>query len=67
MLPDLSEAEAIQLATDFDFSGGQIENVARKKEIKAIIGLEEPGFSDIREFCTEEIIGNNSQRRRIGF
>ena len=67
MLPELSEAEAIQLATDFDFSGGQIENVARKKEIKAIIGLEEPGFSDIREFCTEEIIGNNSQRRRIGF
>ena len=67
MMPTLSEAEAIQLATDFDFSGGQIENIARKREVKAIIGLEEPGFADIREFCTEELIGNDSQRRRIGF
>lgn len=67
MMPSLSEAEAIQLAADFDFSGGQIENIARKREVKAIIGLEEPGFADIREFCTEEIIGNDSQHRRIGF
>ena len=67
MMPSLSEAEAIQLAADFDFSGGQIENIARKREVKAIIGLEEPGFADIREFCTEELIGNDSQRRRIGF
>ena len=67
MLPELSEAEAVQLATDFDFSGGQIENVARKREVKAIIGLDEPGFADIREFCSEEIIGGDTQRRRIGF
>ena len=67
MLPDLSESEAIQLATDFDCSGGQIENVARKREVKAIIGLEEPGFADIREFCREEGIGNETDRKKIGF
>ena len=67
MLPELSESEAIQLATDFDFSGGQIENVARKREVKAIIGLEEPGFADIREFCREEGIGNETDRKKIGF
>ena len=67
MMPTLSEAEATQLATDFDFSGGQIENVIRKREVKAIIGLEEPGFSDVRAFCQEEIIGGETNRRRIGF
>ena len=67
MMPSLSEAEATQLATDFDFSGGQIENVVRKREVKAIIGLEEPGFADVRAFCQEEVIGNRASRRRIGF
>ena len=67
MIPSLSEAEAVQLATDFDFSGGQIENIARKREVQSIIGLCEPGLAQVREFCTEEIIGNESTRRRIGF
>ena len=67
MIPSLSEAEAVQLATDFDFSGGQIENIARKREVQSIIGLCEPGFAQVREFCTEEIIGNEPSRRRIGF
>lgn len=67
MIPSLSEAEAVQLATDFDFSGGQIENIARKREVQSIIGLCEPGFAQVREFCTEETIGNESTRRRIGF
>ena len=67
MIPSLSETEAVHLATDFDFSGGQIENIARKREVQSIIGLCEPGFAQVREFCTEEIIGNESTRRRIGF
>ena len=67
MIPSLSEAEALRLASEFDFSGGQIENVSRKKEVKAIIGPAEPGFEDIRVFCTEEGIGNGSERRKIGF
>ena len=67
MIPSLSETEAVHLATDFDFSGGQIENIARKREVQSIIGLCEPGFAQVREFCTEETIGNESTRRRIGF
>ena len=59
--------ELRSFAKDFDFSGGQIENIARKREVKAIIGLKEPAFAQVREFCTEEIIGNQASRRRIGF
>ena len=33
MIKDLTEAEAGHLAKIFDFSGGQIENVARKYAI----------------------------------
>ena len=67
MLPELTEAEAEQLARDYDFSGGQIENIVRKKEVKAIIGLSEPGFAEIREFCDEEVIEDGALRRKIGF
>ena len=67
MMPSLSEEEAIQLALDFHFSGGQIENIVRKREIKAIIGSEDPDFNDVRAFCEEEILGNETNRKRIGF
>ena len=67
MLPELTEDEALQLATEFDFSGGQIENIARKREISDIIGIKKPEFADIREFCKEEGIDNSSAKRKIGF
>ena len=31
MMPDLNEEDALALASRFDFSDGQIENIARKK------------------------------------
>lgn len=67
MLPSLSEGEAKILANDFDFSGGQIENIVRKREIQSIIDSTEPGFNDVLAFCSEEIIGNSAGRRKIGF
>ena len=67
MLPSLSEGEARILANDFDFSGGQIENIVRKREIQSIIDSTEPGFNDVLAFCSEEIIGNSAGRRKIGF
>ena len=67
MMPSLSEEEAELLAIDFPFSGGQIENIVRKREIKAIIGPLEPDFNDVRTFCEEESLGNENGRRRIGF
>jgi hypothetical protein len=67
MMPSLSEEETVLLARDFQFSGGQIENIVRKREIKAIIGMEYPNFDDVRAFCEEEILGNETSRKRIGF
>ena len=67
MLPELTEPEALRLATEFNFSGGQIENVTRKREIQSIIGLEEPGFADILSYCREELLDPGAGHRRIGF
>ena len=67
MMPSLSEAEAGELAANFNFSGGQIENIVRKREIKALIGPEEPGFDEVRAYCEDETIDNTPERKKIGF
>ena len=67
MLPELTEGQATELATAFDFSGGQIENISRKKTVKALISGEDPSFGEIRAYCEEETIGNSREIRKIGF
>ena len=64
-IPELSEDEARKLATAYDFSGGQIENLVRKKDIEAILNNLEPDFATICRFCDEEKI--TDRRRSIGF
>ena len=67
IIPELSEGEALQLATGYDFSGGQIENIARKRNLDAILNGSEPDFATIRHYCDEETIANRPFRRVIGF
>lgn len=64
-LPNLSEAECQTLATQFDFSGGQIDNITRKAEIFEVIHAQSVSFNQIQDFCREEIFGTN--RVKIGF
>ncbi len=67
MMPELTMAQAEELAGQYSFSGGQIENVARKKTIKAILAETEPDYEQIKEFCSEETIDNAPARKKIGF
>ena len=68
MIPDLSEEEARELAEGYDFSGGQIENISRKKMIKSILDGVEPDFSEVKSYCGEELIeGKGGEGRKIGF
>jgi SpoVK/Ycf46/Vps4 family AAA+-type ATPase len=67
MIPQLTQSQAEELAGSYSFSGGQIENVARKNAINAILSEQEPDFGQIRSFCAEENIDNAPQRKRIGF
>ena len=55
------------MATDFDFSGGQIENVSRKRAIASILETTEPDYAAIRSYCEEETLTGNESKRKIGF
>lgn len=67
MLPDLTKAQAQELAEEYDFSGGQIENVARKRIVSDIIanrnGLD---LASIKQNCASEVLNKNN-RKAIGF
>ena len=67
MLPDISDADAAYLAGKFSLSGGQIENVARKKTVQSILSGVEPALEDLIRYCCEEEIGAAGERRRIGY
>lgn len=56
MLPDLTPEEAQALATEFNLSGGQIENVATKRCLHEVIHGKTPSLELMREFCTKETI-----------
>lgn len=64
-LPLLENKECELLAEEFDFSGGQIENIARKYEIHQIVQEIETNFETILAFCREESLQVNF--KTIGF
>jgi SpoVK/Ycf46/Vps4 family AAA+-type ATPase len=66
MLPNLSEQESFELASLYDFSGGQIENIARKRTVDFILSGNNPSFDKMRSYCHEETLDKNSISR-IGF
>lgn len=65
-LKTISEDEAEQLASSFDLSGGEIDNIVRKIEIEDLISGSEPDFAEINEFCSKEKI-NGDRCLNIGF
>ena len=67
MLPDISDENAEYLAGHFDLSGGQIENVARKKTVQSILSGSEPSLEDLIKYCSEEEIAPSASRSRIGY
>ena len=67
MIPELNEVDAATLASNFDFSGGQIENVARKFSINTILhGQTSELLPLLNSYCQEERL-QGSCTRKIGF
>lgn len=65
-LKRLSKNECKVLADKFDFTGGQINNIARKCEMLEVIEGEETNFERILEFCSVEKL-SNQHNLKIGF
>jgi hypothetical protein len=66
MLPALAEHDAGELASRFDFSGGQIENVVRKSTVRHVLSGDEPSLDNLSSFCRDELLGKEEEKV-IGF
>ena len=67
MMPSLTENNARTLASQFDLSGGEIENIIRKYTVEVILsGQDSIDLSAIIELCRNDRI-SNSTRVKIGF
>lgn len=64
-LPGLSMNDAIRLATDYDFSGGEIDNIVRKVTMMEVIDGICPSIDIINKLCGEEKI--SKPYTKIGF
>ena len=67
MMPELDEEKAGLLARDYAFSGGQIENIARKSAVEYVLSGEEVSLSTLQKFCGEEMLQSKARRSKVGF
>jgi len=64
-IPSLTEDETARLAEQFNLSGGQIDNIARKCLLKEVLHDTSPNLEELFAFCSEENLRQSVQR--IGF
>lgn len=70
MMPELSDKDTASLASQYDFSGGQIENILRRHTVEHILHGTPQTLESIQKLCrTERIEGWTSiaAQRPIGF
>lgn len=69
LMPSLDDATVDIIAKKYDFSGGQIENIARKSIIDSIL-YGNKTISDnslLESYCQQELIVKHTQKKKIGF
>lgn len=66
-MPYLSKEECELLASKFDFSGGQIDNIVRKNEINEILYGKKVDVTELVEYCKEEILKTKRSLKPVGF
>lgn len=67
MIPELSDSDVSMLSSKYEFSGGQIENIVRKKAIQSILTGIDPDLNEILNYCSEEELGSKGTKKVIGF
>lgn len=67
LIPTLSEGDAAALAEKYPFSGGNIENIARKNLVEYVLSGETPSVETLEVFCSEERLKGKNSQKRIGF
>jgi hypothetical protein len=65
-LPSLDDEQAKRLATAFDFSGGEIDNIVRKVTMQEVVSGNLPGIDEIITLCSNEKLAGCGHGR-VGF
>ena len=65
MMPEINKKTAQALAAQYDFSGGQIENVVRRQRVEHILYGKAITLDSLSRICKEE--GYDKKTRGIGF
>lgn len=68
MIPQLSVSDSKNMAQEYDFSGGEIENVARHLTVQTILhGKAKDMLGNLREYCDNERLILGKTKRKVGF
>lgn len=67
MVDEITETEAERLASEYNFTGGQIENISRKLDVNFVLSGTAAGIDEIESLCKSECIQKKETRQRIGF
>ena len=63
----LDKEAATEFARDYDFSGGQIDNIVRKIAMNEVITGEIPAINEIHDMCKNEKLETTNGTKRVGF
>ena len=66
-LPTISKKQALELATNYPFSGGEIDNIVRKCIMENVLQGEQPSFNTILSFCNQEKWEASTKGNKIGY
>ena len=66
MIPALNDEMAYILAQKYDFSGGQIENIARKHTVEYVLTGKNADIDNLTQICDSEQL-NKRSNRPIGY
>ena len=64
LMPSLTKDDALILASEYDFSGGEISNIARKCFINELLFKQTTSLEQIKTTCSQEKL---TKRVKIGF
>jgi len=63
----LSEAESAKLATEYSFSGGEIEKIVRKATMEEVLNGKNPAMEQLIEYCDAEKFTSKVGSKKLGF
>ncbi|MCX6230910.1 MAG: ATP-binding protein [Bacteroidetes bacterium] len=64
---EMDENNLRYLVEKFPFTGGQIENIARKYKMACILDGKTPDIIQLEQYCKDENLTNKFQRKTLGF